>query len=65
MLFVDYLSVVGIVKRYSAELPYCLLLQIFYEFLIYAAVAQNIVGGNAGLPAVQIFSEYNSSCGKL
>ncbi len=64
MLFIDYLSVLRILKRFVGELPDSLLLKIFYEFLIYAAVAQNIVGGNAGLPAVQIFSEYNSSRGK-
>ena len=29
MLFVDYLSVLRIVKRYSAELPYCLMFKIF------------------------------------
>ena len=52
MLLVDYLSIVGIVKRLGAELPYCLMLKIFYEFLIYAAVAENIVGCNAGLPTV-------------
>lgn len=65
MLFVYYPAVILVFKRFFAVLPLYLLYNLCNEFFLYGAFTQNIIGRNAGLTAVEIFSEYDSFSGKL
>ena len=65
MLFVDDLSVIGIVERLFPILSADLFLNFFDQLIFHRAVAVHIVRSHAGLPAVQVFPEDDPFCRKL
>ena len=62
MFFVDDFPVIRIVQRLFAKLPVDFFFQCLKQLVANGSIAENIVRGNAGLSAVEIFPEYNPSC---
>ena len=60
MLFVYDFTVIGVGKRMFPVLQAYLLFDFFDQGIPDGAVAVNIIRSHTGLPAVQIFSEYDS-----
>ena len=65
MLFIDDLAVILVFKGGFAVLLFDLCAGGFDEVVLYGSLAEDVVGSNAGLTAVKIFSEHDTLCGKL
>ena len=64
VLFGNYSAIVLVFKRICAVLSDYLFFDLFDEPVLYRGVAEYVVGSNAGLTAVQIFSEHYAPCRK-
>ena len=64
MFFVDDFSVICVFQRLFAVLLLDLFLYFFDQFVLDGSVAVNVIRGHAGLAAVQIFAEDDSSGGQ-
>ena len=62
MFFVDDFHIIRILQRLFAELPVDFFFQCLKQLVANGSIAEDIIRSNAGLSAVEIFSEYNPSC---
>ena len=62
MLFIDDLAVIGILQRVLAVLLFDLCADLSDQCVLHVAVAEDVIGRNAGLPAVEIFTEDDALC---
>ena len=64
MFFVDDFPIIRILKRLFAKLPVDFFFQCLKQLVSNRSIAEDIIRGNAGLSAVEVFSEYDPSCGE-